>query len=207
MLDAAVNEVVTFRDRLAGGITSVQIEFRELEASTMTIRNFQPGFIPGLLQTAAYARRVLRIGGAQDYADLAAAVGVRLERQQALYDEKRRFEFVMTEAALRWRPGPPELMAAQLDHLASVATLETVQFSIIPASAEMHAITRCGFIVYKDRNDGDPPVVAIETPHSLLYASDAADVELYRDQLELFRQSAVNGADALNFVRAVARGN
>jgi hypothetical protein len=47
-------------------------------------------------------------------------------------------------------------------------------------------------------------VVAVETPHASLYASDAADVELYRDQLALFRQSAIYGADALAFVRAIA---
>jgi hypothetical protein len=39
---------------------------------------------------------------------------------------------------------------AQLDHLAAVVTLETISFGVIPADAEMHAITRCGFILYHD---------------------------------------------------------
>jgi transcriptional regulator with XRE-family HTH domain len=202
-LEAAVSEIVIFRERLAGLASSMQIEFRELEATSRAVRNFQPGIIPGLLQTAEYARRILQMAGAQDDDDLAAAVTVRLERQQALYDQERRFEFVMTEAALRWRPGPG-LLTAQLDHLASMATLETVELAVIPGDAEMHAITRCGFIVYEDRSDGQPPVVAIETPHSLLYATDA-DVETYRDQLALFRQSALYGADALDFIRGIAR--
>ena len=35
------------------------------------------------------------------------------------------FEFLMTEAALRYRPGPREVLTAQLDHLAVIVTLET----------------------------------------------------------------------------------
>jgi hypothetical protein len=143
------------------------------------------------------------MAGAQDDDDLATAVSVRLERQRALYDRQRRFEFVLTEAALRWRPGPG-LLAAQLDHLASMATLETIELAVIPGDAEMHAPTRCGFIVYEDRSDGQPPVVAIETPHSLLYATDA-DVDTYREQLALFGRSALYGAYALDFIRGIAR--
>ena len=203
LLEAAVNEVATFRDKLTDGLMAVQLEVRELESSSGTVRNFQTGIIPGLLQTAEYARRVMEMANIRNDANLAAAVAARLERQQALHDKSRDFEFLMTEAALRWRPGPPELLAAQLDHIAALATLATVELGVIPMDAEMHAITRCSFILYEDRSDGQPPVVAVETPHASLYAGDAADVELYRDQLALFRQSAIHGAEALAFIRAI----
>jgi transcriptional regulator with XRE-family HTH domain len=205
LLEAAVNEVATFRDKLTDGLMAVQLEVRELESSSGTVRNFQTGIIPGLLQTAEYARRVMEMANIRNDANLAAAVAARLERQQALHDKSRDFEFLMTEAALRWRPGPPELLAAQLDHIAALATLDTVDLGVIPMDAEMHAITRCSFILYEDRSDGQPPVVAVETPHASLYVGDAADVELYRDQLALFRQSAIHGGEALAFIRAIAR--
>lgn len=202
LLEAAVNEVTTFRDKLGEGLAAVQLAAHELEASSGTVRNFQPGIIPGLLQTADYALRVMEMANISDDANLPAAVAARLDRQQALYDKGRRFEFLMTEAALRWRPGPPELLAAQLDHVAAMATLETVELSIVPAGEQMYAITRCGFILYENRVDGQP-VVAVETPHAALYASDPADVELYRDQLALFRQSAIHGSEAVAFLRAI----
>ena len=205
LLEAAVNEVAAFRDKLTDGLMAVQLEVRELESSSGTVRNFQTGIIPGLLQTAEYARRVMEMANIRNDANLAAAVAARLERQQALHDKSRDFEFLMTEAALRWRPGPPELLAAQLDHIAALATLDTVDLGVIPMDAEMHAITRCSFILYEDRSDGQPPVVAVETPHASLYVGDAADVELYRDQLALFRQSAIHGGEALAFIRAIAR--
>jgi len=204
LLNAAVNEVVTFRDKLAGGLVAVQLEVQEREAGAGTVRNFQPGIIPGLLQTADYARRVIEMANISDDADPAAAVTVRLARQQALYDRTRRFEFLLTEAALRWRSGPPELLTAQLDHVASLATLETVELGVIPAGAEMHAITRCGFILYEDRSDDEPPIVLVETPHAELTVSDPAQVDLYRDQLTAFRESAVYGDEALKVVRRIA---
>jgi len=59
----------------------------------------------------------------------------------------------------------------QLDHLAAVVTLETISFGVIPADAEMHVVTRCGFILYDDRTGGQPPPAAGETPHASLYPS------------------------------------
>jgi transcriptional regulator with XRE-family HTH domain len=204
LAEAAVNEVATFRGRLGHGLVAVQDSVRDLEASAGAIRNFQPGIIPGLLQTAEYARRIMAFADINSGGDHGAAVAARLSRQQALHDPARSFEFLVTEAALRYRPGPPMTLTAQLDHLAAVVTLETISFGLIPADAQMHAITRCGFILYEDRIHDQPPVAAVETPHASLYASDPADVALYRDQLARFRESAVYGTDALNIVRSIA---
>jgi transcriptional regulator with XRE-family HTH domain len=220
LAEAAVNEVATFRSRLRGGLAAAQDSVRDLEASARVIRNFQPGIIPGLLQTAAYARRIMALADTGHDTGIAAAVAARLGRQQALHDPDRAFEFLMTEAALRYRPGAPDILtasfgdppatatkqtlAAQLDHLAALVTLETITFGVIPANAEMHAITRCGFILYEDRTGDQPPVAVIETPHASLYASDPADVVLYQDELARLRQSAVYGADALDIVRSIA---
>ena len=200
--EAAVNEVTPLRDRLGGGLAGVQESVRELEATTRTLRNFQPGFVPGLLQTAPYARSILTL--ASPGADIAAAVAARLSRQLILHEPDRSFEFLMTESALRYRPGPRSLRAAQLDHLAAVVTLDTVSFGVIPADAEMHAITRCGFVIYEDRIDGLPPFVIAETPHASVYANDPADIAVYWEQLAAFRESAVYGDEALAIVRRIA---
>ena len=44
----------------------------------------------------------------------------------------------------------------------------------------------------------------METPHASVYANDPADVQVYRDQLAAFRESAVYGDDALKIVRRIA---
>jgi transcriptional regulator with XRE-family HTH domain len=165
LAEAAVNEVATFRVRLGSGLAAVQDSVRDLEASARVVRNFQPGIIPGLLQTAGYARRIMALAAIGHDASIGAAAAARLARQETLHNPARSFEFLITEAALRYRPGSPdvptapagdppaarthETLTAQLDHLAAVATLETISFGVIPADAEMHAITRCGFILYE----------------------------------------------------------
>jgi transcriptional regulator with XRE-family HTH domain len=203
LAEAAVNEVTVFRDGLAAGLTGVQVSFRELEASARTVRNFQPGIIPGLLQTADYALRVLRIGN-EVAGDVDAAAVARMQRQEALHQTGRTFEFLLTESALRWRPGPPHVVAAQLLQIASLASLETVTVGVIPADAEMYAITRCGFALYEDRSDEQAPVVFIETPHTALLVSEPEDVEVYQAELKRFRESAVFGEEALAIIRALA---
>jgi transcriptional regulator with XRE-family HTH domain len=200
--EAAVTEVTTLRARVGNGLAAVQDEVAAAEATARTLRNFQPGIIPGLLQTAEYARRILAFAG--DPAEVAAAVARRLARQEALHEPGRSFEFLLTEAALRYRPGPYRLRAAQLDHLAAIVTLETITFGVIPADAEMHAITRGGFILYEDRIDDLPPVAVAETPHAYMRAHDLADVGQYRRQLAAFRESAVYGDEALKIVRHIA---
>jgi transcriptional regulator with XRE-family HTH domain len=220
LAEAAVNEVATFRVRLGAGLAAVQDSVRDLEASARVVRNFQPGIIPGLLQTAGYARRIMALAAIGHDASIGAAAAARLARQETLHNPARSFEFLITEAALRYRPGSPdvptapagdppaahthETLTAQLDHLAAVATLETISFGVIPADAEMHAITRCGFILYEHRTGGQPPLAVVETPHASLYASDPADVAVYREQLARLRQSAVYGAAALGIVRSIA---
>ena len=203
LTEAAVNEVITHADRLTGGLAFVQDSVHELEQTARTLRHFQPCIVPGLLQTAEYARRILAM--ADPAADLAQALAARMARQAILYDPGRTLEFVLTEAALRYRPGSGDVLTAQLDHLASVATLETVSLGVIPADAEMHAITRCGFILYEDRDGGRPPFAFTETPHASLSASDPADVQAYQDQLTAFRRSAVSGPGAIDIVRSIAR--
>jgi hypothetical protein len=157
--------VATFRIRLSSGLAAVQDSVRDLEASARVVRNFQPGIIPGLLQTAEYARQIMALADIGHHGSHAAAVAARLRRQQALHDPDRSFEFLLTEAALRYCPAPPQTLTAQpggrrdastnqartaqLDHLAAAVTLETNSFGVIPADTEMHAITPCGFILSK----------------------------------------------------------
>jgi len=203
LAEAVVNEVITHAERFAGwGLAAEQEIVQREEDTARTLRHFQPCFVPGLLQVAGYARRILSFS--DPAADISQALAARLARQQALYQPDRAFEFILTEAALRYRPGAGDVRTAQLSHLASVATLETVSLGVIPADAEMSALVQSAFILYDDRSDNRPAFVKVEAPHASLTASEPADVQVYRDRLEAYRQSAVFGDEAIDFVRAIA---
>jgi hypothetical protein len=59
----------------------------ELENKTRLLSNYRPATVPGLLQTPAYARRLLSSGPAGESADIGTPVINRIERQKLLYDE------------------------------------------------------------------------------------------------------------------------
>jgi len=80
----------------------------ELEAQTTRIAEFQPAFVPGLLQTSEYAREYLHLpcgplsfGADEDAVD--QMVAKRMQRQQALYQHGKQVTVVMLEGALRAR--------------------------------------------------------------------------------------------------------
>jgi transcriptional regulator with XRE-family HTH domain len=203
LADAAYTEVHPWGAALQGQ-THLQNDIQELENRAGVKRIYEPSVVPGLLQTAEYARRVFTMfQPAYAEPDIPAAVAGRLDRQVALFDAAQRFEFLISEAALRWRVGPEGLLRAQLDRIASVGTLENVSIGLIPQSA--HALTHVphGFVIFESADDEDA-LVMVETVHANLTVGEASQVELYRRQWSLLAQMAVYGAAARDLLARVA---
>lgn len=118
---------------LRGGMHHHQETWAGMERKAAHLRVFESTYIPGLLQTAEYARyrmtQAIKLFGTVN--DIDDAIRLRLTRQEVLYDRRKRFYFVITEAALRYRLCPPEVMLPQLDRLVAVSTLPNVRLGII----------------------------------------------------------------------------
>ncbi len=200
LAEAAAVETISWRKAIRRGLPELQRDVRGLEATSATILNFQPVLIPGLLQTADYARRLVQSGYPGGRPDIAAAVSARLERQAILYDESKRLQFVIAEAALRWRIGPPPMMLTQLDRLVSLATLPNVTIGIVPQAAEVPAWHIHGFALLDERSNG-APMVRVETLTTGLSISDPQEVERYRQAFRLLRDAAFFGDHADLLIR------
>jgi transcriptional regulator with XRE-family HTH domain len=202
----ALTETVSIQDwQQAAGPDGMQAEIADLERSAQIVTGFQPCFVPGLLQTAEYARRVLLTLG-HSGSSLEAALAARLERQASLHDVSRNFEFVLTEAAVRWRSGDAgTLLPQQLDRIASVATLANVTVRVIPLGVDMHTAPVCAFWLYEGRSDDEPALAAVETPHARLeVVGNTADVQAYRDEAALLRRSALPDDETVRYLRELA---
>lgn len=142
-----------WRHELRRGQVELQTDVDELVRGAAVIRNFEIMLVPGLLQTAGYARhRVLenvRVYGA-DEREVDAAVAARMRRQDVLHDGSKRFEFVISEAALRVRLCPPEVMLGQLDRLLSLAGMPNLTLGIVPFDAEPSIAPLNGFLMLDD---------------------------------------------------------
>ncbi|MGW4425259.1 helix-turn-helix domain-containing protein [Streptosporangium sp. NPDC004631] len=176
----------SWRQRHRSGLAALQEDIRDLEGRTTMFRVFEPGVIIGLLQTTEYARsiftRIKRLYNAPDEID--TAIRVRMQRQEILYDQGRRFRFILPEAALRYRLAPQEVMCGQLDRLLAVTTLPNVEFGVIPFESPLPSALLNGFWIY----DGDQ--VAVPTRTRDLVLRDPEDVAFYERTFEEFQDVA-----------------
>ena len=201
--EAAAAEMVSWRKAMSRGLARLQEDSRELEARATTILNFQTAGVPGLLQVPEYARRVFAMEKQATEADVAAAVAGRMNRQVILYSGSKHFRFLMTEAAVRWRIGPPGLMRAQAEKIIDVCSLENVTVGIIPQDTEADVWHDHGFNVLEGPDD--EAVVHVETLTRGLTITDPADVAVYKDAFGRLRKLAVTGEDAVAVLRQIGR--
>ena len=202
LAEAAAVEIISWGRATRRGLPALQQDVRDVEATSATILNFQPTIVPGLLQTADYALRLVSSGYPDGRVDVTTAVTARLDRQAILYNDAKHLEFVIAEAALRWRLGPPQMMLVQLDRVASLATLPNVTIAIIPQASEVTAWHVHGFVILDDRTEGGP-LVRVETLTTGLSISDPDAVERYRLAFRLLREKAVFGDQAGALIRAL----
>jgi transcriptional regulator with XRE-family HTH domain len=166
---------IQHRRLFRAGLPAQQFSFGELEESATVVRNFESVFIPGLLQTPEYARYRLAEAVVFDDApdNLDEAVAARMSRQQVLYRSGRKFHFVVTEAALRYRLCPAATMAGQLDRLVTVSTLPALRFGVIPFAMEYPVAPVHGFWVFDER------LVWVENLTASLNITQATEVGSY----------------------------
>ena len=142
-----------WKRRFRRGQASVQRNYNNLVRDAGRVRHFETVYVPGLLQTPEYARRVLAemtdLHGDQA-ADVDDAVTERLTRQRYLYEPGRQFQFLLSEAVLRFLLTPPDVMRSQLDRLQSVIGAPNIWFGILPFGVPLGTAPQNSFQLYDD---------------------------------------------------------
>jgi transcriptional regulator with XRE-family HTH domain len=202
--------------RLAGDIligpvswedSDAQQELHELEIRTGTRSEFEPAVLPGLLQTAAYAARVISSGPAGTPPNLAERVMNRIKRQPILNDDGKLFRFVIPEAVLRWPFGPagdPAVLREHQEQLAAIlaATMRpNVEIGILPL-APSPAWRLEGFSIYDDVQDGEP-LVHLEWLTRPYNITEPGQVEMCRQAFANLLSASARGDDAAGILRKV----
>ena len=181
------------------GLRAHQREIAELDAKTRFFRAFESTFIPGLLQTAEYARYrfTQSIAVFKVKNDIDEAVQTRVKRQEILYRPDKRFHFILTEAALRYRLCPPAVMLGQLDRLVSFAALPNVRLGIIPFETAYVVAPTHGFWLLDDDR------VMVETFSAELNLAQPQEIELYGRIFQQMAQAASYGRAARAIITRV----
>ncbi|HTP16836.1 MAG TPA: helix-turn-helix transcriptional regulator [Streptosporangiaceae bacterium] len=200
--ERAREEYGTWREqyRIGKGAAGKQADIGQLEADSSLIVKFQPVMIPSQVQTAQYARELLRSPsgplswGATD-ADVEGIVGARMHRQQILYEPGKTIRVVILEAALQTRLTSREAMTGQLDRMLSLEGLPSLSLGIVPFRVLVPVYPLSGFVVFDDQ------LVVVETVNGEHQLSDPDDVKRYGEWFGALDAAAVHGREATELIR------
>ncbi|GIF66764.1 transcriptional regulator [Asanoa ishikariensis] len=173
-----------------------------LEEAATTIRAYEVQFVPGLLQTAEYARGVVVSGLPETApAEVDRRVKLRLERQRILDRvPPATYWVVMDEAALRRPVGGRAVMQGQLKHLLELSERPNITLQVMPLRRGTHTADGGSFSMLRFADPDIPDIVYVEQLVSALYMDKPEHVERYRQAMERLTVAALSPADTTDFL-------
>ena len=177
-----------------------------LEAAASSIRGYEVQVIPGLLQTEAYARAMIRTGrpGMSD-SDVDRRVRVRMARQSLLLqDDPLDLWVVLDETIFHRLVGGAAVMREQLEHLASAATRSNVTVQVLPFSVGAHVAMEGSFTILGYDEPADPDVVFAENAAGGLFLEKDEELQQYHHIFDHLRASAMSPDESTAYVVARA---
>jgi transcriptional regulator with XRE-family HTH domain len=155
-----VGRLAALARRAGGPVPSWFESWLEAERDAHMLRLWSPVLVPGLLQTAGYARALFLATGLDEDA-AQEHVSVRLDRQAIL--ERPHPPHVVTvldQSVLHRLIGSPQVMADQLMHIAELSERPDLSVQVIPADTGANAGLSGAFDLAS--SEGGPEVVRME---------------------------------------------
>jgi transcriptional regulator with XRE-family HTH domain len=173
-----------------------------LEQAATTLSYYQSTIVPGLLQTAEYARAMHGGSMPAEFSPERAKelVEVRIRRQQVLTrDPALQLLAVLDEAVLHRSVGGPAVMAAQLQHLITTANMPNVTLQVIPYSVGAHPAMENMFNII-EFGDVAPRVVYVEGLMGWLFIEREHDVARYDEVFKYLSNIALNPQETIELI-------
>lgn len=180
----------------------------DLESAASVIYVFEPGYVPGLLQTPDYGRAMFRaapIGYVESEID--RLVSVRTARQDILVREQDppRLSAIIDETALTRQIGSAETMKAQLHRLVEAASLPNVTIQVVPADVGAYANMGSGLTMLEFAST-DQPVVHVDiSVGGSMYLEEPAQIRMTRLTLDHLQAVALSPEASLRAIRRLMK--
>lgn len=197
LAEQVASEFVDARVVLQRGAVTFQDEIARLEEDSALIRAYQPSMVLGQVQTRAYVRTLMAIRPGRSQGEIDALVEQRMRRNQMLYDPARRWELAMTEGALLWGVGGPEVMAEQMAHLIELTYVPSVDLMIVPGRTPVDFVTLHGFHIY------DADAVIVGTMQGTSRRTKPEDIREFAELHTRIRAVSVHGEEARRLLSRV----
>ena len=178
-------------------------EWVDWEREAVALRWFEHTWVPGLLQTEAYARATLA-GESLAPSEVDELVASRLDRQAILRRDRPPmlvtavFEGVLHQSAY----GDRDLMREQVEHLLACATLAAVQVLVVPKDVGMYPGLGGGFIIAE--LPGGEYVAHADSQARAEIITRAEEVATLSRRWERIRGECLSRAQSLDLIRKAA---
>ncbi|MEY7972028.1 helix-turn-helix domain-containing protein [Saccharomonospora xinjiangensis] len=179
--------------QLAGAIES--------ERHASAVVEWARDVVPGLLQTADYARALAGATQLEPH-EVDARVMLRVGRSEVVTRrDPLRLLALIAEDAVREIVGSPPVMADQLRHLVAMGGRDNITVQIVPPRIGWHPGWAGPFVLYEFPDA--PPVVHFEHYSSGAFVLDEDDVEAYRKAVEIIRGLARSPAESADLLMTI----
>lgn len=185
-----------------------------LESGTKTLTIYQPLIVPGLFQTADYARALDRTFFPGDTeAELDRRVELRVLRQNVILRARQPAQAlaILHEAALRTVVGNQQVMAAQLRHVADLSIRENIEVRVLPFRAGFPlGMPLTPFFIYQFGKDArgkqlEPTIVFAESFAGAMYFERQTEVRMYREAFRTVQHATLDARPSRDLIREIAR--
>jgi transcriptional regulator with XRE-family HTH domain len=175
-----------------------------LEAAALVISDFQSAVIPGLLQTADYARAGHEASIPRLRPDeIERQIEAKLTRQEILIKPGGpSFTAVLDEAALHRMTGGPKVMRGQLDKLIEISRRPNVEIQVLSFAVGAHPALESNFNIL-ELPPPAPGVVFVEGMIGSIYLERAEDLERYRRVFDRLRRIALSPRDSADLIAKI----
>jgi transcriptional regulator with XRE-family HTH domain len=174
-----------------------------METAASRLRQYEPGLIPGLLQTPQYAEAVFHLRPDLDENAVQQAVAVRLERQQLLVRRRPKppvLDVIVDEGVLRRTISDVDGMQRQLAHLVNISQRPGISVRVLASAAGPHRASTTGSFVILDfpavgTTGPEPTTIYSESLTGALYLDKPKEVDAYAEVWQSLDRVAL-GRDA-----------
>jgi transcriptional regulator with XRE-family HTH domain len=198
-------------DTYKNDVSADYLNYVGFEAGAAFIRQFQLSVVPGLLQTAEYAKVVTAVGPVEPEA-VGTVVRLRLQRQSELAHRSfpPRQYFVLDEGVIRRHVGIKRNRAIMPDQLRGIADRverdHLVTVRVIPFDAGAHPGIIDDFTLLEFEEAGLPDILVFDANRSpVMISGDDSRVPQYAEYFEELLEDALSAEESIKLIRSVAK--
>lgn len=174
-----------------------------LEQEATTITYVEVALMPGLVQTADYARLVF--DGSVGEEDLEKRVTTRLGRQSLLSRPRApKVLMFIEEGALHRTLGSPRTMRDQLEQLVLLQRRDNVSIRVIPSGAAEHPVNGGSFSLYTLADGGS--YVFLEARMLGVFVTEPPETKPFRDVCQALDTCALDEESSSALIKRTAEG-